>query len=219
MTSESVQTSSNIGSKINDKRVVGLFVGGAFLLLILLSLISAGAYYWYKNSKISDKIAKEGASLIEELSKVAEEPSGFSNTETPESTGSQNMESGAPNNANGSANSSNAKSSSSVEVKIDYNSAPQPSQAKTCYKYTIYEGPFKSSKCYTRDDYYALSYYVTKYDSAEFSKKSAESTIKFTCDKEYFKESCENAREQKDKAKKDMEKYAKEINQIISRGW
>lgn len=219
MTTESVSASGVAKSKAGDRKIMGIFVGAALLLFALLSLVSVGIYYWYKNSGISRKITEGGQLLVEELSKASEEGSDFSGAETPESTSSQDAGSGALNGATGSTNNSNAKSTSSVELKIDYGPSASPGQIKTCYKYTIYEGPFRSSKCYSNEDYFALSHYVSKYEGAELSKESAESTIKFTCNKEYFKVSCENAREQRDKAEKDMERYSKEINQIIARGW
>lgn len=88
-----------------------------------------------------------------------------------------------------------------------------------CHKYTVYEGPFKSSKCYTSDDYEALGYYLSKYSSAEFSKQTSQSTIDFTCGHDYFEDSCKQAKEKKKQAESDMERYNKEILAIISRGW
>lgn len=88
-----------------------------------------------------------------------------------------------------------------------------------CTTYTIYEGPFASAKCYTSSDYQALAYYLGKYQSAEFTKESAQKTIDFVCDgSEFFAQNCSNAQAQKAAAESDLANYTAQITTIIARG-
>jgi len=209
-------TADSTRKKPNDKKVVGLFIGVSFFLLILVSLISAGIYYWFKNSNFSKKIAEEKIAFVDKLEEGLKNTEGQADGET---AGPKEAETAHLSGETNTENKTESRSISKVEINIDDKAPIKVSQQTTCFKYAIYEGPFKSSKCYNTNDYDALSYYYSNYISAEFSKESAQSTIDFTCGKDYFKESCKNAKEDKEKAQKDMEKYSTEINQIISRGW
>lgn len=99
-----------------------------------------------------------------------------------------------------------------------------PAPAKpACTQLKIYEGEFKSNKCYVSQDYNDLTYYIGRFDDAAFSYNSASSTADFTCNgsdysKNFFKKDCDKAKSEKSQAKKDMEKYRALINAIIARG-
>lgn len=88
-----------------------------------------------------------------------------------------------------------------------------------CTVYAIYEGPFASAKCYTSSDYQALAYYLGKYQSAEFTKQSAQKTIDFVCDgSDFFAQNCTNAQAQKASAESDLANYTAQITAILARG-
>lgn len=202
---------TNINEQIKtktDRKIVlffALIITGVFLFT---TLASVGLYLWYNktNKHIIDTLTKnltENESEKQEA-KLEEEPN-YENYNLQEQTPTPTP-----------------TPTPTTIPSPSPNSTPTPKDEYKpggCYRYTIYEGPFKSSKCYTQEDYSALQYYLSKYRMAEFAFKAAESSIKFTCDKDFFKEACEEAKEQRSKSKKEMEKYANEINKIISRGW
>jgi hypothetical protein len=191
-------------NKHSDKKVLALIFLASFSILVLLSGVSVFGYYYFKNTKLFKEVnwSKTVSDLESGFSEIPPTPTGIP-TPTP-----------AQPQATPTVSPTSKSTSTSQKYPIR---AEVPAQ--TCYKYTIYEGEFKSSKCYTSDDYSALAYYTSKYSSAKFSKESAEDTIKFTCDDDYFKDSCDAAKKRKKQAESDLAKYTTEINAIISRGW
>lgn len=111
---------------------------------------------------------------------------------------------------------SKATSSSSTTVT----QTPTPSTPKeSCITYKIYEGDFKSEKCYTNKDYRDLTYYLSQYNSYAFQYNSASSTAEMTCDgSDFFKKSCEDAEDRMDEAEDKMGDYKSKIKAIIARG-
>ena len=183
-------------SKQSDNKVVVLFLAMALAVLVVLSGLSVAVYYLSKNANLVDRFKAE---LVE--ADVV-------------STTNDSV-------ADEVAYVDEIKDIAESDVALIIKQEPVTPQVaqKACFKYTVYEGQFKSSKCYTQDDYEALGYYLGKYSSAEFSKESAESTIDFTCDKDFFKNTCDNAKKEKKQAESDMSKYTNELVAIISRGW
>ncbi len=99
---------------------------------------------------------------------------------------------------------------------------PAPSYtppAPTCYKYEIFSGELKSKRCYTYEDYRLITNYYNKYQSADWSYDSANSSIKFLCDgNDFFEDSCEDAKDRKNDAAKDKEEYLELGLAVIARG-
>lgn len=101
----------------------------------------------------------------------------------------------------------------------------QPVQAPSnCIRKNIREGEFASNKCYAQQDYEDLEYYLGRYNSAVFDLRSAENGMKITCncrnDQEcaFFKDSCEEDKQQKGQAESDIEKYKGIVHGIIAKG-
>lgn len=89
----------------------------------------------------------------------------------------------------------------------------------SCTNYKIYDGDFKSDKCYTSKDYNDLVYYISQYNMATFEYNSAKNTSEITCDgSDFFKKSCEESKERMDDAKDKIGEYKSKIKTIISRG-
>lgn len=103
--------------------------------------------------------------------------------------------------------------------------APKPVVQKpvtpkpACTRYKIYEGSFKSDRCYTSADYKELMYYLDKYNDAAFQYNGAISAMRVTCNgSEFFKNACKDDKEQKEDAEDDMNDATKKIKAIIQRG-
>ncbi|MBP9817270.1 hypothetical protein KBC75_00750 [Candidatus Shapirobacteria bacterium] len=94
----------------------------------------------------------------------------------------------------------------------------------TCYRINIREGEFASNKCYSKTNYDNLSYYLQRFDSANFDLQSAQGTINITCncrvaqECEFFKNSCAEAQQKKSNAEANISKYRSTIKTIISTG-
>ena len=95
---------------------------------------------------------------------------------------------------------------------------PYVPPAATCYTYEIYSGELKSKRCYSYADYQLITDYHSKYQSADWSYDSANSSIDFLCEDDFFKDSCEDAKKRKDKAADDKEKYLELALAVIARG-
>jgi len=96
------------------------------------------------------------------------------------------------------------------------NSAPA---APSCTRYTIREGEFASDKCYGQKDYNDLVYYLGRFNSSVAFYNGAVSTMRITCNgSDFFKDSCERDKKQKETSEADMNKYRGIINGIIGRG-
>jgi len=108
-----------------------------------------------------------------------------------------------------------------VRDDFDYD-IPEPEPK--CYDLEIDEGEFKSDKCYSWDDYVDLRGYLADLRTAELKLHSAESRIDMTCDCdteqqcEFFKDSCEDAKEDKADAEDDIDRLEGKIETLISRG-
>lgn len=94
-----------------------------------------------------------------------------------------------------------------------------------CYRVEIKEGEYKSNKCYTRDDYTELKNYIWQIDKNTMELESAERRIEMTCEadseqaREFFKDSCEDAQEDKKEAEDNIEKYQNKIKDIVLKNW
>lgn len=101
---------------------------------------------------------------------------------------------------------------------------PSPQQpytppAPVCYTYEVFSGELKSKRCYTTPDYNLIRDYYNKYQSADWSYDSANSSVKFLCDgSDFFEDACEDAKGRKDKATDEKEKYLKLGLAVIARG-
>lgn len=96
---------------------------------------------------------------------------------------------------------------------------PYTPPSQQCYTYEIFSGEMKSKRCYTLQDYDLLTEYYNKYQSADWSYDSANSSIKFLCDgSDFFEKSCEDAKERKEKASGNKEKYLELSLAVIARG-
>lgn len=198
-----VKTSSN-------KKYIVLFAFLAVFLLVSLLGAAAVSYSVLKKSNFSTNSGLK--SLITDIRKSLEVASESESKVQPKMLNPEREYSGT--------SSSNSNSTTKTEIVINSNTNPSPAPVtKPCYKYTIYEGKFTSSKCYSVEDYEALAYNLSKYQGAEFAKDSAKATIEFTCDEEFFKESCSNAKKKKDQAESDLKEYGAKIEVLISRGW
>lgn len=112
------------------------------------------------------------------------------------------------------------------------NSSPQNTKEYTqqpiepvCYRVEVKEGEYKSNKCYTWDDHAELKRYVFELYSNTMSLESAERRIEMTCEvdseqaRNFLKDSCEDAREDKKEAEDNIEKYENKIKEMVSKGW
>lgn len=97
-------------------------------------------------------------------------------------------------------------------------------QAPACTRLNIREGEFAGNKCYSSQDYEDLNYYLTRYSNAQFNLGAAEGTIRITCncrvqqECDFFKDSCEEARQKKSQTEADISKYKGIIQGIIAKG-
>lgn len=88
-----------------------------------------------------------------------------------------------------------------------------------CIRRNIREGEFASNKCYSREDYDDLEYYLQRFNSAVFSLEGAEASMRITCSgSDFFKDSCERDKQQKSQAESDISKYRGIIQGIIAKG-
>lgn len=96
--------------------------------------------------------------------------------------------------------------------------------AQNCIRKNIREGEFASNKCYSQQDLEDLNYYLQRFDGAVFNKTSAEGTIGITCncrvqqECDFFKNSCDEAKQKKSQAESDINKYRGIVQGIIARG-
>lgn len=91
--------------------------------------------------------------------------------------------------------------------------------APSCTYLNIREGEFASNKCYSKKDYDDLNYYLQRYNSAVFTYNGAISSMNITCNgSDFFKDKCEQDKEEKEEAEKSMSEYKGIIKDIISRG-
>jgi hypothetical protein len=94
----------------------------------------------------------------------------------------------------------------------------------SCIRKNIREGEFASNKCYSRQDYEDLEYYLQKFNSSVFNLDAAEGTIRITCncrvpqECEFFKQSCDEAKQKKSQAETDINRYRGIIQGIIAKG-
>ncbi|MCR4329022.1 MAG: hypothetical protein NUV65_00575 [Candidatus Roizmanbacteria bacterium] len=92
-------------------------------------------------------------------------------------------------------------------------------QVPGCTQFKIYEGEFASDKCYQAQDLEDLKYYLQRYNSAIFSQNAAASSSKITCNgSDFFKDSCDRAKQQYDQALKDQETYKAQIQALLGKG-
>jgi len=88
-----------------------------------------------------------------------------------------------------------------------------------CVTYNIREGEFASNKCYMKKDYDDLMYYLQRFNSAVSSYNGAIASMKITCSgSEFFKNSCEEDKKEKQQAETDINNYRGIINGIIAKG-
>lgn len=96
--------------------------------------------------------------------------------------------------------------------------APVAPPVSNCSTYKIYEGKFASEKCYTHQQLQDLQYYMSRYNSSIFDQNSAANTANTTCGgfSDAFKKLCDQAKEDYEDAKDDVEKYEGQIKDIIA---
>lgn len=98
-------------------------------------------------------------------------------------------------------------------------------EEKKCYRVEIEEDEFKSNKCYSWDDSVKLNNYLFELDKNRSMLDSAEGRIEMTCEadtesaREFFKDSCEDAKEDKEEAEDKIGEYKNKIREMISKGW
>lgn len=96
---------------------------------------------------------------------------------------------------------------------------------KECYRVEIDEKEFKSNKCYSWDDSVKLEGYLFELNKYRSIRDSAERRIKMTCEadtesaREFFKDSCEDAKDDKKEAENKIGDYKNKIRDMISKGW
>ena len=102
---------------------------------------------------------------------------------------------------------------------------PKPKEERECYRVEIEEDEFKSNKCYSWDNMVKLENYLFELDKNRMMRDSAESRIEMTCEadtesaREFFKDSCEDAREDKEDAEDKIGEYKNKIREMFSKGW
>ena len=101
----------------------------------------------------------------------------------------------------------------------------EPVTERKCYRVEIEEDEFKSNKCYSWDNMVKLEDYLFELDKNRMMRDSAESRIEMTCEadtesaREFFKDSCEDAREDKEDAEDKIGEYKNKIREMLSKGW
>lgn len=101
----------------------------------------------------------------------------------------------------------------------------EPEEERKCYRVEIEEDEFKSNKCYTWDDMVKLEDYLFQLDKNRMIRDSAEGRIEMTCEadsesaREFFKDSCEDAKEDKEEAEDKIGEYKNKIREMLSKGW
>lgn len=89
----------------------------------------------------------------------------------------------------------------------------------SCTNFKIYEGEFKSDKCYDSETLRDLQYYISQYNSAIFTMNAAASSSRITCSgSDFFKDSCERDKDRYEGAKDDKEKYEDKVKALIKKG-
>ena len=100
-----------------------------------------------------------------------------------------------------------------------------PKKEKECYRVEIDEKEFKSNKCYSWDDSIKLEGYLFELNKYRSIRDSAERRIEMTCEadtesaREFFKDSCEDAKDDKKEAENKIGDYKNKIRDMISKGW
>jgi len=114
-------------------------------------------------------------------------------------------------------------------TSTQYNTNPkvqsEPVVERKCYRVEIEEDEFKSNKCYSWDNMVKLEDYLFELEKNRNMRDSAESRIEMTCEadtesaREFFKDSCEDAREDKEDAEDKIGEYKNKIREMLSKGW
>lgn len=119
--------------------------------------------------------------------------------------------------------------STNQNLNTQYNTKPivqpEPEEERKCYRVEIEEDEFKSNKCYTWDNMVKLENYLFELEKNRNIRDSAEGRIEMTCEadtesaREFFKDSCEDAREDKKEAEDKIGEYKNKIREMLSKGW
>lgn len=119
--------------------------------------------------------------------------------------------------------------STNQNLNTQYNTKPviqaEPQEERKCYRVEIEEGEFESNKCYTWEDHGKLTNYLFELEKNRSMRDSAERRIEMTCEadtesaREFFKDSCEDAREDKEEAEDKIGEYKNKIKEMLSKGW
>ena len=193
--------------KVSDRKIY-VFVAGLILTLFLLYIVGS----FLLLSFISNKLGVNRKDLFNDLD-YEETESVYDEVDEPLFEDESIFE--------------NNNEDEEVTPVVPENPAPPIIQQEVpkeieppCVKYKIYEGEFKSDKCYSSEDYQDLRYYLQQYNSAVFEYDAAENQMDVTCKgfSESFKELCEESKERKEDAEDDIEKYEDKIKEIISKG-
>lgn len=201
-----------------------LFIfGGMFLVLIA---VAVGLNYFLKqNPKLITDIKKS----LEESNKPKKQSYNYNNNrDTYDTDRVVTNDSTTVNIYRNMGGTTNQEGTGDMDNQVPDNNntytQPVPTRPYTpptpaCYTYEIYSGELKSKRCYTDADYKLISDYYSKYQSADWSYDAANSSIKFLCDgSDFFKDSCNDAKERKNKAADNKEKYLELGLAIIARG-
>lgn len=113
--------------------------------------------------------------------------------------------------------------SSPIEFVVEEGSVTRSSSAEpsspSCEQFTIYEGKFKSDKCYAQKDYNELVYYLKQYNGAIYDQNSAARGSQITCNgSDFFADECEEDKAQYEAALAKQAELEPIIFGIIERG-
>lgn len=119
------------------------------------------------------------------------------------------------------------QSNSNQNSTTQYNNTDQtpPKKERECHRVEIDEKEFKSNKCYSWDDSVKLEGYLFELNKYRSIRDSAERRIEMTCEadtesaREFFKDSCEDAKNDKKEAENKIGDYKNKIREMISKGW
>jgi hypothetical protein len=113
----------------------------------------------------------------------------------------------------------NNNTPASTDNDLPAKQEPHTPPTQQCYTYEIVSGELKSKRCYSLQDYDLLTNYYNKYQTADWSYDSANSSIKFLCDgSDFFEDACKDAKERKEEASDKKEKYLELSLAVIARG-
>ena len=185
-------------NKNSDLKLFGIVFAIMGLIFVALTALSFVFFKSIAGKDFLQKVSGEISALVEDL-----------DTDT---------ESTTPQARNTFTNETTSTSNVSIQIKTN-----QPTSANTsqefCINYTITNGEFKSSNCYSQNDYNSLANYIAKYNSAVSMYNGASASMEITCDgSDFFKDSCARDKEQKEKSANDIEKYKNLIKAIILKG-